>query len=296
MQLTKKKTAILALALIFCIGIASAALLDYYAHITTTVTVAEQAVLVDGKGYAGHEWEEAVAIDYGGNIVKEHHTLEDKSQTPVWVQLWTSEMDYFTVTYGFTLQSTNEQIEGYEIDALVIKAPEETPLTEFESITYTYTLLGCNNNYMKPFVVLMYDNDGDGKIDGMLSTPQYDGAVLGTPETVTWTKDDFTIKLYDPPTDDAKLVGVKIDIGWQGSAQTNPGYQRVYLENIKGGDILISKSGIVVALTGTLDKQVCMRFLEFDIIYKSDVAIKPSEYTFESYVRPIGEAEVTYHP
>jgi hypothetical protein len=111
MQLTKKKTAILALALIFCIGIASAALLEYYAKIETTVNVA-QGILVDGHGYETPITEEVSAT--GGGIVYTVHTIQnlgDKEAT-VYLSWETSDSDgldvaYFVNTATLTLENKN---------------------------------------------------------------------------------------------------------------------------------------------------------------------------------------------
>ena len=74
MNMTKKKTALLALALILCVGMVSAALLSYYAKIESTVNVA-QGILVDEQGYETPITEEVSAV--GGETFYTVHTIQN---------------------------------------------------------------------------------------------------------------------------------------------------------------------------------------------------------------------------
>jgi hypothetical protein len=102
--MTKKKTAILVLALAMCVSIASAALLSYYATIESTVNVA-QGILVDGHGYETPITEEVSAV--GGGIVYAVHTIQNLGDKEATVCLsWESnDTEGIDVTY-FVNQAT----------------------------------------------------------------------------------------------------------------------------------------------------------------------------------------------
>jgi hypothetical protein len=84
-MLTKKKTAILVLALAMCIGVASAAVLEYFGRIVTTVYV-KQAVLLDGKDITGMPIPESFEVA-GGETVYTCHWLESQTSVPVQLAL-----------------------------------------------------------------------------------------------------------------------------------------------------------------------------------------------------------------
>jgi hypothetical protein len=79
-MLTKKKTAILVLALAMCIGVASAALLQYYGKIISTVDV-KQAIYLDGHLY-NIPVEESFTATPGDTIWKPHY-LESEANVPI---------------------------------------------------------------------------------------------------------------------------------------------------------------------------------------------------------------------
>jgi hypothetical protein len=80
-MLTKKKTAILVLALAMCIGVASAAVLEYFGRIVTTVYV-KQAVLLDGKDITKMPITEEATVT-GGEFFLRSHWLQSQTSVPV---------------------------------------------------------------------------------------------------------------------------------------------------------------------------------------------------------------------
>jgi hypothetical protein len=110
MQLTKKKTTILALALILCTGIASAAVLEYFGRIETTVNV-KQAVLLDGQDYTTPIIEPVPDNIFGGDSFWRLHYLQSQTSVPVNLLLETSYSPSLTdseiiTTYHFANAST----------------------------------------------------------------------------------------------------------------------------------------------------------------------------------------------
>jgi hypothetical protein len=132
-MLTKKKTAILVLALAMCIGVASAALLQYYAKIQTTVNVT-QGILVDGHSYETPITEEVPAT-VGGGIVYTVHTIQNLGDKEATVCLsWESnDTEGINVTY-FVNQATL---------TLENKDPETwQPIEDNVKATLTYCIVG----------------------------------------------------------------------------------------------------------------------------------------------------------
>jgi hypothetical protein len=133
MQLTKKKTAILALALIFCIGIASAAVLEYFGRIVTTVYV-KQAVLLDGKDITEMPITEEATVA-GGESFCRYHWLTSQTSVPVNLALVTD------ITYdgGIT-------VEYYKFGELTLGASDfayRDPAVEYVSKVVVSHGEGC---------------------------------------------------------------------------------------------------------------------------------------------------------
>jgi hypothetical protein len=144
MQLTKKKTAIMALALILCVGMVSAGLLSYYATIETTVNVA-QGILVDGKGYETPIAEEFPAV--GGGTFYTVHTIQnlgDKEAT-VYLSWESNDPDGIDVAY-FVNQATLtlENKEPVGTDHWPIIEDDTQAILTYNLVGYTfdYKLLG----------------------------------------------------------------------------------------------------------------------------------------------------------
>jgi hypothetical protein len=145
MNMTKKKTAMLTLALILCIGIVSAGLLSYYAKIETTVNVA-QGILVDGQGYETPI--EEIADAFGGRIVYTSHTIENLGDKEATVYLsWESndskgiDVTYFVNQATLTLE--NKVVKFGESNWAIIDDDTQAFLTyNLVGYTFDYKLLG----------------------------------------------------------------------------------------------------------------------------------------------------------
>jgi len=81
------KTA-LTILMVLCIGIVSAAILEYYGQIQTTVDV-KQAVLLDGKDISQMPIVESATV-VGGEILYGCHSLQSQTSVPVTVQFETT--------------------------------------------------------------------------------------------------------------------------------------------------------------------------------------------------------------
>jgi hypothetical protein len=139
--MTKKKTAILALTLILCIGIVSAGLLSYYATIETTVNVA-QGILVDGQGYETPITETITGA--GGKKLYTWHTITNLGDSPA------------TVTFSSAIEPDDGgvTVEYFENTAVLILQNKEPIGTDHWPIIYddtkailTYNLIGKNFVY-----------------------------------------------------------------------------------------------------------------------------------------------------
>jgi hypothetical protein len=105
------KMALVALALILCVGIVSAAVLIYYGQIITTVNV-KQAVLLDGQDYTKMPIKETVPPDLaGGEYFCRYHWLTSQTSVPVNLRFNTTFSPELTdseiiTTYHFANAST----------------------------------------------------------------------------------------------------------------------------------------------------------------------------------------------
>jgi hypothetical protein len=177
--MTKKKTAILVLALAMCISIASAALLEYYAKIQTTVNVA-QGILVDGQGYETPITETITGA--GGKKLYTWHTITNLGDLPA------------TVTFSSAIEPDGGvTVEYFENTAVLILENKEPIGTDHWTIIYddtkailTYNLIGKNFVYtleafgLKPETEysLIYYADFDDRFSNWGGNNP--GAVLGT--------------------------------------------------------------------------------------------------------------------
>jgi hypothetical protein len=138
MQLTKKKTAIMALALILCVGMVSAGLLSYYAKIETTVSVT-QGILVDGQGYETPITEEVPAPVGGGTFYTVHsiQNLGDKEAT-VYLSWESNDSKGIDVEYFVNIATLT--LENKDPDTWQAK-PDKT------NATLTYCIIGNEFGY-----------------------------------------------------------------------------------------------------------------------------------------------------
>jgi len=139
--MNRKKTALLALALILCVGMVSAGLLSYYAKIETTVNVA-QGILVDGQGYETPITETITGA--GGKKLYSWHTITNLGDSPAIV---TFDSNVAPSDGGVT-------VEYFENTAVLILENKQPIGTDHWPIIYddtkailTYNLIGKNFVY-----------------------------------------------------------------------------------------------------------------------------------------------------
>jgi hypothetical protein len=174
MQLTKKKTAIMALALIFCIGIASAALLEYYGRIITTVTV-DPAIFLDDNAYP-HDVIEEFTVTAGDVEWRSHH-LDNKASVPITMKFNTTfnpelTEDEITVTYLKPVGYSYSKDFPTERGTLHVTVTDDG-----EWLTWTYTYAEHPTHTPKMTVAINYPNGfcittfDDGSHDGWYYAP-----------------------------------------------------------------------------------------------------------------------------
>jgi hypothetical protein len=163
MQLTKKKTAILTLALIFCIGIASATLLEYYAKIETTVTVS-QGIKVDGKSY--DELIATTVSTVGGGVCYEIHSITNYGDSPATVSLsYITDATEGELAVEYFINSATLVLENKDSDWAVIDDEREAILTyNLVGDTFDFKLLGFSLEPSTDYSLIYYaDYDEFGK-------------------------------------------------------------------------------------------------------------------------------------
>jgi len=138
----KKKMALVALALILCVGIVSAAVLPYFGIIKTNVSV-DQGVKVDG-----HSWDipiETTASLFGGGIYYETHYITNYGDLPA------------TVSFNCTTNATlGELAVGYFINSATLVLENKVPkvgesnwsiIKDGIQAILTYNIVGYTFNY-----------------------------------------------------------------------------------------------------------------------------------------------------
>jgi hypothetical protein len=170
--------ALVALALILCVGIVSAAVLPYFGRIVTTVDV-KQAVLLDGQDYTTMPITETPTVA-GGESFCRPHWLQSQTSVPVELEFETTISpivgDEITVKY-YDLSSKSWVFETADTgnpegeDAVDLMSMYKAPITvelsyEDDDVKFKVTLPTSgfvdetNGN-----IAFAFDNDADGVAD-----------------------------------------------------------------------------------------------------------------------------------
>lgn len=134
----RKKIVLVALALILCVGIVSAALLEYYGRIITTAIV-KQSVLVDGQDYTDII-QDIIPVDVpGGETFCFKHTLTNLASVPA--------------TVNFETIYSAVDLNGEWMN------PDGVTATYYEPLGYIYNTEIPINGSNSPLVVTVEDGD-----------------------------------------------------------------------------------------------------------------------------------------
>jgi hypothetical protein len=282
-MLTKKKTAILALALIFCIGIASAAVLEYFGRIVTTVYV-KQAVLLDGQDITEMPIPERFNIS-GGETVYTSHWLESQTSVPVALMFHT---DYYPDSGGITVTYLKPVGYSYSKDWSGLGV---TVTDDGEWLTWTYTYAASPTHKPKMTVAINYPHGfcittfDDGSHDGWYYSPDpYSEATtvrLGDYSGVTtdWVKTTASSNVL---TVAIKKTALPDTFLWHGYANYNG--QQVWIETDASWQPT-GQATIREPITSPFTLQPSER-LDFYIKYEFATNITPDIYTITIEVRP----------
>ncbi|RLI43663.1 hypothetical protein DRO59_00230 [Candidatus Bathyarchaeota archaeon] len=144
-----KKTLILALALMSCVGIASAALLEYYGKIITTVNV-KPSILLDGEDYKTPITEELT--DVCGIVFSQPHYLENLANIP-------AKMEF---TYEVINETGQPDDRGITVTYWKLDEPEEPVPSETNEVTPSTNEQNIANNWAH--VIVSYDGVNAGEV------------------------------------------------------------------------------------------------------------------------------------
>jgi len=321
----RKKMALVALALILCVGIVSAAVLPYFGRIVTTVDV-KQAVLLDGQDYTTMPITETPTVA-GGESFCRPHWLTSQTSVPVQLQFETTILpDATGVTVSY-LKSTGYKdtvktlaygtTVYYPIDVIVEDIGSEIQWT-FDFFAYNTTSMQGGGKFAGCVIVSLdgitpdfqiHNNDGICSAYGWgtwLYSP-YDKTGGGwhgwhTSEAAWSTKVediggiDATGNIYYVDNPEGKLV-ITIDktklnatFGWAVYASQFHFYApnngySVYPEGFDWANIPFKSATILEPITSPFTLYSGER-LDFYICYKFAVDIYPYIYTITTTVKP----------
>jgi hypothetical protein len=171
LNITKKKMALVALALILCVGIVSAAVLPYFGQVQMTATV-KQAIRLDGKDYTPPITEKADVS--GGESFCTYHWLQSQTSVPVSLQFetWGPDLNGITVTYLKSVEYSYSKDFETARGVLHVTVTDDG---EWLKWTYTYAATPTHTpkmtvaiNYPHGFCITTFD---DGTHDGWYYSP-----------------------------------------------------------------------------------------------------------------------------
>lgn len=297
--MNKKKIGLAVLALALCIGIVSAALLEYYGRIVATVNV-KQVIYVDGKPWYD-PFEET--FDAMGGVTKyTYHYIKSKASVPITMQF----------VYTITNSSGYEDFEGitvsYECDIKRVTITENPTVNDVNDWSFE-----AEGEGVIPTLHFYLDNDDDGIADVRVEA---EGAYYAS-KTLTETFQTFNRTQYEfgslgivawymaynlNPIDDWSMRGYPNWEAIQIGSKDYPalGDATLLWVNIipKAGDTVETGAEFSITIRDTTTSESIVpvetnpltleprEFLNFYIVYKFDTAIVPDTYTITTEVQP----------
>jgi len=286
-----KSISVLAIVGIISMGMVSAALLEYYGRITTTVNV-EQAVLLDGEDYTTPILEEITAV--GGDIsYGADHYLRNNASVWILVSLDSEitgapggDNEGLTVypEYKLTPSSGGATNVGDEDDIHFYFEPRAW--SSFNKVSFDYNITTGPSERV-PHVNMWLRKAGEEPVQ--ITT--WNG---GNPPAVTsngratYTKTVFTLINGNAVTgyDDWEVREVRIQSGNPSEDPSPAGdVQVVYVSNVE-----VNQLGIINTIElPTLDyANLPGRIVEFRLVYNSAFNMASGAYTIEITVVPVG--------
>ena len=286
-MMRNKKMVLVALALILCVGIVSAAVLDYYGRIIATVNVA-QAVVLDGKTYPDLDIPETVSGTAGSTFYGAYHWLRNDAGTWILVEL-TSTSGAAYPEYKLVPTAGGVAGVGDEDDIHFYF----TPMTwsSFSSVSFDYNIVSGPSSRV-PHVNMWLRYNGEA-----VQITTWNG---GSPPAeisdgkATYTKAKFTLLDGTAITgyDDYEVREVRIQ---SGNPSIDPSLlgdlQVVYVSNVKVNDVL--RTWIELPTQGYAN--IPGRYVEFRMAYYYAPNVVGSEtiVTTVEYRGTISESGVT---
>lgn len=256
----RKKLLIAVLALVLCVGVASAALLPYFGEITTDINVT-QSILVDGKGYDEMPITETLN-GVGGNLITgSKHWLRSNAD------------DKITVNIIPTLESSPDCPEGIEIypeykldatvddDVLFVALGSAITWADFTGISFSYLIeVDLSEKAWIPQITLVLrDSEGVGKYYAAWhsNSPRKIFGVVGERVSITYLKDDFLIYML-PSWEVLGLYGDDWEYTWAPEPRLITPEEEAAIKN----ELLTLQFGYFVQQAGctthdTNDQQIC---------------------------------------
>jgi hypothetical protein len=277
----KKKIALVALALIATVATASAAMLEYYGRITSTVTVS-QAVVFDDKTYPNLEVTEDVSGAAGRIIRGGDHWLRNDASVRILVELVSNN----SIAYPeFRLEPAcySDHYDGDE-DAVHFYL---SPMTwaNFQKVAFDFVITSGPSE-RPPYVNIWLKNSTTHELDcvttfnGGNPQPEITESPYGF-KTAVYTKDKFVWAYHGGSIPDDLIVWeVTIESGNGSAANTNNDLQVVYVSKVKINDTPLS--WVILPLQSNYN--IPTRIVEFRMAYYFSPLETPETYAITTTV------------
>jgi hypothetical protein len=287
-----KKMVLVALALILCVGIVSAAVLNYYGSITATVTIA-QAVTLDNKSVTGSGVTDSMLVtdtisgSAGSTLLGGTHWLRNQANNKILVNLGTTPILPELEAYPeYRLDATVDD------DALCCVLNNYIAWNDFAGLSFNYFIESGGNNWIPQCNLAL--RDSEGKVEYYACAGFQTAGTVNVRTSMTYNKDDFTIynldwsTMVNPDVNVLNPLKFKCFVMQAGDTTVDPnpvGAQQV---------VWISKFAfpgraiIGIALPTLVPDGLTLQTVEFRMVYQFNIATYPAVYTIVTNVIPIG--------
>jgi hypothetical protein len=273
---------LVALALALCIGIASAALLEYYGRITSNVTVS-QAVVFDGTTYPNLDVAEDVYGAAGSIIRGGDHWLINYASVRILVELYSDN----SIAYPEFKLVPALYSDGYDGDEDAVHF-YLSPMTwwDFQKVAFDFVITS-GPSQRPPYVNIWLKNPTTHELDcvttfnGGNPQPEITESPYGFKTAVyTWDKFVWAYHPGDPIPGNWIVWEVTIESGDGSAANQQDDLQVVYVSKVKVNDTPLS--WVILPLQSNYN--IPTRVVEFRMAYYFSPLETPETYTITTTV------------
>jgi hypothetical protein len=285
-----KKMVLVALALILCVGIVSAAVLQYYGSITATVSIT-QAVTLDNKSVPDSltAVTDTISGSAGSTLLGGTHWLRNQANNKILVNLGTTPiLDELAAYPEYELDATVDD------DALCCVLNGYIAWKDFAGLSFNYFITQDGGNNWIPQCNLAL-RDSEGKVEYYACAGFHTAGTVGARTSMTYGKDDFIIygldwsTIVNPDVNVLNPLKFKCFVIQAGDTTVDPNptaaQQVAWISNFA----FTYRTIIGIALPTLVPDGLTLQTVEFRMVYQFNIDTYPATgYTIVTNVIPIG--------